>query len=165
MGMIPLGVVGMRKLTVILALISGFAHPATAAPLSSIAMMNGRCTGLMFGGKDGSRVCGPKVVNTVYRDGRTGFTFVVGDIAVVTFSGSASQVKDTADIATQPLDKVIFTLTGTGTPPNALKAAGVCTFSNPYAGVSTIDCTAHTSSGIFRASFVSDGKEPSIQEF
>jgi len=155
----------MDKLAAILAMVLCFAQGAVAAPLSQLATMNGRCTSLTFAGKDGSKACQPKVVNSVHTDGRVGFTFLVGDIAVITFSGVAPQVKDTANIATQPLDTVIFTLTGMGTPPNDLKAAGVCTFSNPYAGPSKINCTAHTSNGIFRATFVSDGKEPSIQDF
>jgi len=151
--------------TAIAACLLGLAGNAHAAPLDYVATMNGTCSHLVFGGRDGSKACLPKVVNDVHKDGRTGFTFLVGDLAVVTFSGAAQQVKDDANTVTQPLDEVVFTLTGTGASPKTIKAAGVCTYTNPYAGPGKVDCTAHTSQGSFEASFVSDGRAPSIQRF
>ena len=137
-----------------------------ASALDDIATMNGKCSKLVFAGHDGSKACVPKVINDVHKDGRVGFTFVVGDLAVVTFSGMGQQqVKDAANTASQPLDEVVFTLTGTGAKPNTIKAAGVCTYTNPYAGPGKVDCTAHTSQGLFEAAFVSDGRPPSMQKF
>jgi hypothetical protein len=163
----------MGKLIFSLAFVAGvsIALDASAAPLDYVATMNGHCTRLIFGGHDATPACDPIVTNSFHKDSRTGFTFTVGASAVgavITFSGMGQQqVKDTANVVTQPLDTVIFTLIiGTGTlPPNEAKAAGICTYSNPYAGPSTVTCTAHTSDGVFEASFISDGKEPSILQF
>jgi len=144
--------------------LAGAAH-AASSPLDYVATMNGTCSHLVYGGRDGSKACVPKVVNDVHKDGRTGFTFLVGDIAVITFSGVAPQVKDDANTVTQPLDEVVLTLTGPGAAPKTVKAAGSCTYTNPYAGPGKVDCTAHTSQGSFEASFVSDGQTPSMQRF
>ena len=136
------------------------------ASLGYVATMNGRCSHLVFAGRDGSTACTPKVINDVHKDGRVGFTFLVSDLAVITFSGMGQQqVKDAADVATQPLDTVIFTLTGTGTAPKTIEAAGVCTYSNPYAGPAKVVCSAHTGEGLFEATFLSDGREPSMHHF
>jgi hypothetical protein len=156
-----------RRLAVIAAGFLGLAGAALAAasPLDYVATMNGTCSHLVFGGRDGSKSCVPKVVNDVHTDGRTGFTFLVGNSAVVTFSGVAPQVKDDPNTVTQPLDEVVLTLTGPGAAPKTIKAAGACTYTNPYAGPGKVDCTARTSQGSFAAVFVSDGQTPSIQRF
>jgi hypothetical protein len=155
-----------RSIAALVCLAAVVATTATAAPLDYVATMNGKCSRLVFAGRDGSRACLPKVVNDVHKDGRVGFTFLVGNLAVVTFSGlGQQQVKDSADVVNQPLDTVIFTLIGTGTAPNAIKAVGLCTYSNPYAGPARVSCSAHTSSGVFEAQFRSDGREPSMQRF
>jgi hypothetical protein len=160
----------MRKLLIFAlsaAMALGFAaNASSAAPIDYIAVMNGKCSHLIFAGHDGSSACVPKVVNDVHKDGRVGFTLTVRNLAVITFTGMGQeQVKDAADVATQPLDAVIFALIGMGTKPNRLKAAGVCTYSNPYAGPARISCSAHTDQGIFEARFISDGRQPSMQHF
>ena len=131
--------------------------------LHAIAIMNGTCDGLVMGDKDASSGCEGKLTNTMYKTGRSGFTFLVGDLAVVTFSGADSPAK--GNIARIRLDKVIFTLIGTGTKPNVVPATGTCTYTNPYAGPSHVTCSASTKSGRFSGSFVSDGKPPDLQEF
>jgi hypothetical protein len=144
--------------------LAGAAH-AASSPLDYVATMNGKCSHLVYGGRDGSKACVPKVVNDVHKDGRTGFTFLDGNIAVVTFSGAADQVKDDPNTVTQPLDEVVLTLTGPGASPKTIKVTGSCLYTNPYAGPGKVDCTAHTGQGSFEASFVSDGQAPSMQRF
>lgn len=139
------------------------AGPAAAPNLSAIAFLKGTCQSFVVGGKDASRKCLGKLTNTVYRTGRSGFTFVVGDLAVVTFSGADSPA--IGNRAAIRLDKVIFTLIGTGTPPNVIPASGRCTYTNPYAGPSHVNCSATTKDGPFSASFVSNGEPPDIQQF
>jgi hypothetical protein len=131
--------------------------------LSAIAIMNGRCSQLVFAGKDATRACVGKITNTMYKTGRAGFVFMAGDLAVITFSGADSPAR--GDQATVRLDKVIFTLVGMGTEPNAIPATGTCTYTNPYAGPSRINCSASTKEGKFSGAFVSDGAEPDIQRF
>ena len=139
---------------------------AQAAPLDYIATMNGKCTRLVFKDRDSTSACSPNVINDVHKDGRTGFTFVVGDTAVITFSGMGqTQVKESADHVAQPLDTVIVSMIGTGAPPAATKATGACTYTNPYAGPAQVKCSAQTSNGLFEAVFLSDGQAPSIKHF
>lgn len=157
---------GLIAASLMLASASGPTVARAALGLDYIATMDGQCSRLLVGGKDASKACGPKVLNTVYKTGRVAFTFVAGDLATVTFGGMGQQqVKDSADVASQPLDNVVFTLIGTGTAPNKVKAAGVCTYSNPYVGPSRITCSAHTAQGVFAGSFVSNGRTPSMQRF
>lgn len=131
--------------------------------LHAIAIMQGTCHRLVIGEKDASSNCESKLTNTMYKTGRSGFTFLVGDLAVVTFSGADSPAKGNS--ASIRLDKVIFTLIGTGTEPNVVPATGTCTYTNPYAGPSRVHCSASTESGRFSGSFVSNGQPPDIQEF
>lgn len=131
--------------------------------LAGIAILNGSCTQLTVGGKDATHACEGKITNTMYKTGRTGFIFMVGDLAVVTFSGADSPAK--GDHASVRLDKIIFTLVGTGTAPNVIPATGSCSYTNPYAGPSRINCSASTKDGKFSGSFVSNGAEPDIQRF
>ena len=159
-----------RKCTAAIAMaaIASFTTPATAQGsnfdnLHAIAMMDGKCAQLTFAGQDGTQRCEGKITNTVYKTGRSGFTFLIGDLAVITFSGADSPAK--GDQATVRLDKVIFTLIGTGTKPNVIPASGSCTYTNPYAGPSRINCSATTGDGKFSGSFVSNGQPPDIQEF
>ena len=149
------------------ALMLGLAASVDAQPapqnLAAIALLQGTCGHLVVGGKDASSRCEGKLTNSIYKTGRSGFTFLVGDLAVVTFSGADSPAK--GDQATVRLDKVIFTLVGTGTPPNVVPATGTCTYTNPYAGPSHVNCSAATKSGSFSASFVSNGEPPDLQRF
>jgi hypothetical protein len=133
-------------------------------PLDYIAISQGTCIKLLFAGHDGTAKCKGLLLNEVFRDGRSGFTFTVGDLAVISFSGFGSkQVKDSPDKVTQPIDTVIFTLIGVGTPPNRIMAVGTCTFSNPNVGPMLVRCSSHTENGLFEATFRSDGHAPSIQ--
>jgi hypothetical protein len=131
--------------------------------LQAVAILNGNCTQLSFAGKDATRACVGKITNTMYKTGRTGFVFMAGDLAVITFSGADNPAQ--GDQATVRLDKVIFTLVGTGTEPNVIPATGNCRYTNPYAGPSRITCSASTKDGKFSGAFVSDGAEPDIKEF
>jgi hypothetical protein len=129
-------------------------------------MLRGVCQSLLAGGHDFSKGCTGRLVNETFKVGRTGFTFTIGDLGVITFSGSGSQVKPTADSAVQPIDKVIFTLTGMGTPPNVAQAVGRCSFANPFLGrPMTVVCSAETKNGRYSARFLTDGRTPDAKSF
>ena len=160
----------MNIIALIAGVLGAFSAPALAVAQSSnmrnlhaVAFLNGKCTQLTFAGKDGTRACVGKITNTMYKTGRTGFVFMFGDHALITFSGADSPAR--GDQATVRLDKVIFALIGTGTEPNVIPATGICTYTNPYAGPSRINCSASTKVGKFSGAFVSDGAEPDIQRF
>lgn len=131
-----------------------------------ITTMNGTCTRLIVADADATRACAPRVTNEVFRNGRTGFTFTESDFAVVSFSGIGKmQIKDDPNKVTQAVDTVIFTLIGMGTAPNKVKAAGICTNTNPNSGPVTIWCSAYTAQGQFEGTFLSDGQDPIIKQF
>jgi hypothetical protein len=135
-----------------------------ALDLAYLATMKGACSRLVMGGQDLSGACQPQILNQVYRSGRTGFTFVAGDKAIVSFSGMGQdQTHDNPDEANQPIDKVTFTQIGADT--KAEPATGVCSYTNPYKGPSTVKCVAKTARGEFSATFVSDGAEPAVTKF
>ncbi len=105
--------------------------------LDSLIMMNGTCKHLLVAGHDESSSCVPKVINETFKTGRTGFTFTVGDAAVISFSGMGPrQVKLSPNKVSQPLDRILFTLIGMGsaTKVNRVPATGTCVYTNPYAG-------------------------------
>jgi hypothetical protein len=136
--------------------------------LDGFAVMNGTCRRLIVAGKDLSKDCMGKVTNTMYEStGRTGFLFVTrsGNV-VVNFTGMDTPA--VGDHAASVLDHVIFTQGKTGSKRaehNGYRATGTCTYTNPYAGPSHINCSASTKKGLFSASFVSDGKPPGIERF
>ncbi len=128
-------------------------------------MMSGTCTERveLFGKSAVRPKCKP-LINTVYKDRRTGFYFTTDDY-IVTFSGVAPQVKTSADSSVQPIDLVLFNDIKNGDPNNTTKlsAAGTCDFANPFRGIQVmVKCKAETSRGRFKATFRSDGSEPEI---
>jgi len=105
--------------------------------LSTVAVLEGRCTKLLAGKYDWSRGCMARMVNETYKNGRSGFTFVVSDLGIIVFSGD-QQVKSSEDKVSQTVDTVIFTLLETDGsamgPPNVLyQPALILTCSGPWA--------------------------------
>jgi hypothetical protein len=134
---------------------------ADAGNVTSLLTLTGKCQQLIAGNRDMTKGCIGKAINVNYDDGRSGFYFVIADLAVLTFSGMGNQqVKLNADEVVQPIDTIIFGLSGAGTKPNSVHAVGSCQYSNPYKGKSFIRCQSTTSQGKFSADFETDGKPP-----
>jgi hypothetical protein len=147
--------------------VSGGAAAATSASaLKTLVLERGRCAKLIAAGRDFSHDCTGLSTNEEFVNGRNGFTFIIGKMGTVSFSGAGpDQVHLDADHVTQPVDRVVFTLLMTGATPNVIKAVGACRFANPFKGSTTTICEASTSKGPFSARFVSDGKEPEVKQF
>jgi hypothetical protein len=127
---------------------------------TTIAMLTGSCEKLVLAGSDSSSGCDGKLLNTNYRDSRSGFYFVTRDGATLTFSGLGNnQVKPHRDRAVQPIDLIIFGYQG---KHDRRKAVGQCDFTNPENRPSRIVCRAITESGVFEAEFVTDGTPPRV---
>lgn len=138
----------------------------SSAPHGEAYVMTGQCTYLSIRGSDVSGKCENLLESHTLTNGRVGFTFVGGDVATIVFSGlGAHQVTLSSRSASQPVDRVTFTLLGMGLAPNILKATGECSYSDPFSGRATIRCTAKTSVGEFGAEFETDGREPSAKRF
>lgn len=135
--------------------------------LSGFAVLDGTCQRFIVAGKDLTNECDGTVVNTMYeRTGRTGFAFVTRSNTSVTFSGGDTPAE--GDQAHSVVDRVFFSIENTESDPQAVKsdvlqATGTCTYTNPYAGPSRINCSASTKDGPFIASFLSDGNPPKIE--
>lgn len=78
---------------------------------------------------------------------------------MISFYGLDS--KAVGDRATLRIEKLTLNLM-MGTPSTGGPATGVCTYTNPYAGPSLIECSALSSGREFKATFVSDGNAPNI---
>lgn len=131
--------------------------------LTAIVFLKGKCGNLMIADEEFSRGCQAKIMNTVYKSGRTGFTFFHGDFDLFTFSGVDNPA--IGNRASVSLDRVLLAPGGKEEDQVRLLATGTCTYTNPYAGPSHVNCRAFTKLGTITASFVSDGQEPDITRF
>jgi hypothetical protein len=128
--------------------------------LASVVTLSGTCEAFVARGADRTALCTGHVINSAHSDGRSGFTFVVGGEAI-DFAGDDSAA--VGDRAVLHVDTMIVARTDAAGPPRPeiIRARGECSYTNPYAGISRIDCTATTDQGEFRVRFHSDGTPPS----
>jgi hypothetical protein len=139
--------------------------PSTdAAALQNMAMATGSCERLVVDGHDFTKDCGGgKIMQSAYRDGRTGWYLTIGnDGAVVTLSGM-SGAKPDPDSQTQTVDEIILNLGIGGVKPTTEKVSGTCLYGNPYKGPVSITCTAKNAEGAITAmEFRTDGTPPQL---
>ena len=148
-----------------LALLSGTPTAVSAQNLdnlASLAIMSGKCHKLVIGGADASAHCKPMVTNTAYRTGKSSFTFVAGESAIVGFFGADSRAE--RDKAVLKVEQITLNLM-MGTPSTMAPATGTCTYTNPYAGPSLLQCSAISGGKTYSATFVSDGRAPELKRF
>jgi hypothetical protein len=139
------------------------AAEAQVAKVTGMMTLTGACKKLTVGGKNRTADCKGTLLNTDYSSGRTGFYFITTDGIAVTFSTRGDkQVHPDADTAISPVDMVI--VVGQGRSDKIL-ATGTCKFTNPYQGPAPIECRAESASGLFEASFMSDGGKPDVKTF
>jgi hypothetical protein len=113
-------------------------------------------------GNDMSEHCGGKIIQTIYKTGRTGFTVPVGDKdTLVTFSGMEGAKPD-VNSQLQDVDRVILNLSIDGVPPSVKSVSGSCAYANPYLGPMTISCNATAGNDAYLLEFRTDGSEPTI---
>ena len=142
------------------------AYPAMANnPMTDLVSLSGSCSGIMLYGKSVESKC-KAAMNTLYKDGRSGFYFIA-DNMILTFSGNGDlQVRKDPNTSSQAIDLVLFNNPEAGgdpSKPDKLIAIGKCLFENPFQGRPTqLICKATTERGDFEATFNHDGSEPSI---
>lgn len=134
-------------------------------PMMDLVSLSGSCSNVMLYGKSVDRKC-KTAMNTLYKDGRSGFYFIADDM-ILTFSGNGDQqVRKDPNTSSQAIDLILFNNPKAGGDPNKpdkLVAIGTCLFENPFRGKSTqLICKATTERGEFEATFHHDGSEPSI---
>lgn len=130
--------------------------------LASLATMGGKCHKLVIGGADASARCNPMIVNTSYKTGKSSFAFVAGESAIVGFFGTDSRA--VGDKAVLRVEQITLNLM-MGTPSTMAPATGTCTYTNPYAGPSLVQCSAVSGGKTYLATFVSDGRAPDVKQF
>lgn len=136
---------------------SGEAEPAQP----KFAVMNGKCHKFTFAGAEATPLCEGKILNVTYPDGHSSFMFTLKDKALVSFYGlDARAIGDKATLRIQKLTLNLLM----GTPSTGSPASGECTYTNPYAGPSLVQCRATVGTRRFEATFVSDGNEPDLMK-
>lgn len=130
------------------------------------AMLSGTCERLVVFGTNFSDHCDGRIVQSVYDNGRAGFTLAIGDKGrAATFSGIERDKPD-ADSQLQSLDKVVFTIGIEKVPPNVTPVTGSCVYGNPYKGPVTISCQGTDADNKpYLLQFRTDGSPPSITDF
>lgn len=155
----------MRKVvafTIVASLAAGAAvSTARAQALGGmiLAMVSGACDKLVLAGDDATGRCEGKVLNTAYPDNHSSFMFVA-EKTVVSFYGYDHLAK--GDKAKLDVQKI--TVSEGGAPTTSKPAKGTCTYTNPYAGPSVIQCSAKSEGKTYAASFTSDGKPPQVNK-
>ncbi len=144
-------------LSILIAGTSTLAEQKKAQPIK-LATMRGKCHKLLIPGADVTSICHSAIANFIYPTGKSSFQFVANDKASIGFFGTDSKAVNGKAILL--VEKITFNLL-MGAGPTSATASGTCTYTNPYDGPSLVQCSARTEQGLFEATFVSDGSEPS----
>jgi hypothetical protein len=148
-----------------LAVASGCVIPSVATAQTSpktAIFLKGDCQRLALPTANLTPTCKGALVNMLYQDGRSSFMFSDSDRSMISFSGVGQHFA--GDVATQPIDHVSIAGSG-GAEVKSEDATGSCEFGNAYKGPTFVRCTANTASGIFTASFRTDGSRPDVVNF
>lgn len=141
------------------------ASPSGAQDLSNVAAlatMQGKCLRLVTPEGDLTGRCGDRIINTAYRDDHSSFMVMIGADTLISFWGEDHAAVD--DRAVMAVRKITTTQTGHG-KPTSQDADGQCSYTNPYAGPSHVDCTATVAGKTYAFSFVSNGQAPNVKRF
>jgi len=150
---------------IVVALIAAPGYAQGLSDLEGMASLTGTCERLVMDGNDFSANCSSTILQSIYSNGRTGFTLTVGEKGtVITFSGIQGAKPD-PDSQLQSVDKVILNLGIEGVPPTSAATTGSCAYSNPYNGPMTISCQAvDDKGGAYLLQFRTDGTEPKFTD-
>ena len=124
-----------------------------------VVVMAGKCAKLLVVKLDASKDCKGELATVTAPDGTVTFIFSSGG-KMLGFEGDGRSIGPAGKGSVRlPLEVVS---TGVGTKlTGQVKAAGFCTFGNPFAGKPTVvECTAETKTANFAATFHTDGKPP-----
>ncbi|PZM10344.1 hypothetical protein [Rhizobium tubonense] len=136
---------------------SAMAQNFPGAP--GIAVLNGKCAKLVVGKLDDSKNCKGQLASVTTAEGAVTFIFSANG-KMLGFEGDGTAIKPASNgNARMP---IAIVSSGVGAKMTGqVKAAGFCTFGNPYAGKPTVvECTAETKGSSFTGSFRTNGKPP-----
>ena len=130
--------------------------PAYVEEMDSV-MMTGVCRKLATPTDDLSETCKSTLVSATYtRGGRVDFHFS-SSTHILTFSGSAKEIRVSDNTGVQVIDKVTI---ASRNDARAINAVGSCRYTHLSTSASIVNCRAETEEGNFLASFgATSGKE------
>ncbi|HEV7319215.1 MAG TPA: hypothetical protein VGO04_11465 [Ensifer sp.] len=133
--------------------------------LTGVAILTGTCKRLVVAGEDMTAICGGRLIQSIYRTGRTGFTVNIGSRGAVTFSGIEGEKPD-ADSQLQSVDKVIVNRGTDGGPISSKEVTGGCSYGNPFKGATTTKCEGtDAEKGAYILEFRSGGSPPKLLNY
>jgi hypothetical protein len=136
---------------------SAMAQNFPGAP--GVALLDGKCAKLVVGKLDDSKNCTGQLASVTTAEGAVTFIFTANG-KMLGFEGDGTAIKPASNgNARMP---IAIVSSGVGSKMTGqVKAAGFCTFGNPYAGKPTVvECTAETKASSFTGSFRTNGKPP-----
>ncbi|WDZ75927.1 hypothetical protein PWG15_15085 [Ensifer adhaerens] len=133
--------------------------------LTGVAMVTGICERLVVAGEDMTNTCDGRLIQSIYRTGRTGFTVNIGSGGAVTFSGIEGKKPD-ADSQLQSVDRVIVNRGQDGGPISSKAVTGGCSYGNPFKGPATTKCEGtDAEKGAYVLQFRTDGTQPNLLNY
>jgi len=124
-------------------------------------VLSGECRNLVVADVDHSAICAGTTANFAYRSRHSSFQFAAGNVVAVGFYGTDHDA--TGDESFITVEKISLNAMK-GAPSTQVEASGKCSYTNPYAAPSRIDCSAVSGGKTYSASFVSDGEPPAIKK-
>jgi hypothetical protein len=124
-----------------------------------VTTVEGKCAKLVVGKLDASKDCKGELASVTLPDGTVTFIFSAGG-KMLGFEGDGKAIRPASGgNVTLPVHLVA---SGVGTKMTGqVKAAGFCTFGNPYAGKPmVVDCAAAAKDAAFSGNFRTNGKAP-----
>ncbi|MBZ7923084.1 hypothetical protein LAC79_14965 [Ensifer adhaerens] len=133
--------------------------------LTGVATVTGTCERLVVAGEDLTATCVGRLIQSIYRTGRTGFTVNIGSGGAITFSGIEGE-KPNADSQLQSVDKVIVNRGKDGEPISSKEVSGGCFYENPFKGPATTKCEGiDAEKGAYVLQFRTDGTPPKLLNY
>ncbi|MEI2299481.1 hypothetical protein [Ensifer sp. MJa1] len=113
-----------------------------------------------------TNTCAGRLIQSIYRTGRTGFSVNIGSGGgAVTFSGIEGEKPD-ADSQLQSVDKVIVNHGKDSGPISSKEVTGGCSYENPFKGSAVTKCQATDAENRgYVLQFKTDGKPPSMLDY
>jgi hypothetical protein len=124
-----------------------------------VITLPGKCAKLVVAKFDATKGCKGELASVTLANGLVTFIFT-SDGKLLGFQGDGAKIKPgKGGNASLPL---ILVSTGVGNKiTGEVKAAGACTFGNPYSGKPVaIECSAKSTDSAFTGSFRTSGKKP-----
>lgn len=124
--------------------------------------LTGACESLIVAGEDWTSQCDGMLMQSVYPDGRSGFTVFLNSGGSVTFRGHEADKPD-PDSQLQRVNRIIVDLDKEGVAPDMKEVTGGCGYTNPFKGEAMTVCEASDAGkSHYALQFKSDGKPPQM---